>query len=82
MKTTIELSDALMREMKEQARVSHSTMREMMEAALRIYLDQLKKPRDQFTFRNHSFKGNGVCEGIEEGAWEQIRGKIYEGRGG
>jgi len=71
-----------MREMKEQARVSHSTMREMMEAALRIYLDQLKKPRDQFTFRNHSFKGNGVCEGIEEGAWEQIRGKIYEGRGG
>jgi hypothetical protein len=82
MKTTIELSDALLRELKRQARANHSSMREMMEAALRLYLDQLKKPGELFTFRNHSFKGNGVCEGIEEGSWEQIRGMIYEGRGG
>lgn len=82
MKTTIELSDALLRELKQQARENHSSMRKMMESALRLYLDQLNKPREQFRFRNHSFRGNGVCEGIEEGAWEQIRGKIYEGRGG
>lgn len=82
MKTTIELSDALLRELKRQARANHSSMRVMMEAALRLYLDQLKKPRDQFAFQNHTFKGNGVCEGIEEGSWEQIRGMIYEGRGG
>ena len=82
MKTTVELSDALMFEMKEQARASHSSMRELMETALRLYLDRLKQPRKKFRFQNHSFKGDGVCEGIEEGAWEQIRGKIYEGRGG
>ncbi len=82
MKTTIELSDTLMRELKQRARANHSSMREMMESALRLYLDQLKEPREQFTFHNHSFKGNGVCEGIEEGSWEQIRGMIYEGRGG
>ena len=82
MKTTVELSDALMWEMKEQARASHSLMREIMEAAMRLYLDQLKQPREKFRFQNHSFKGNGVCEGIEEGAWEQIRGKIFESRGG
>ena len=70
MKTTVELSDALMCEMKEQARANHSSMREMMEAALRLYLDQLKQPRKKFRFKNHSFKGSGVCEGIEEGAWE------------
>ena len=69
-------------EMKEKARASHSSMREMMEAALRLYLDQRKRPREKFRYQNHSFKGNGVCEGIEEGAWEQIRGKIYEGSGG
>ena len=69
-------------EMKEQARASHSSMREIMEAAMRLYLDQLKQPRGKFRFQNHSFKGNGVCEGIEEGAWEQIRGNIFESRGG
>ena len=45
MKTIVELSDALMWEVKEQARVNHSSMREIMEAALRLYLDQLKRPR-------------------------------------
>jgi Arc/MetJ family transcription regulator len=82
MKTTVELSDALMIEVKQTAKNQGTTMREVIEAALRTYLDKQNRKEQKFRYKNHSFKGNGVCEGIEEGAWETIRGRIYEGRGG
>lgn len=82
MKTTVELSDAILTELKQAALEKGATMRELIESALRIYLDHNKTASSQYRFKNHSFKGNGVCEGIEEGAWEKIRGQIYEGRGG
>ena len=82
MKTTVELSDALLSELKQRAREQNSSMKELMEAALRFYLDRRQEQKRAFEFRNHPFKGNGVCEGVEEGSWEQIRSTIYEGRGG
>ena len=82
MKTTVELSDSLMTELEQAAADKGATMRELIESALRIYLDQQKAGVAPYRFTNHSFKGQGVCEGIEEGAWETIRGMIYEGRGG
>lgn len=82
MKTTVELSDALMRELKAEASRKNASMRMLMETALRLYLDRQKSEESPYSFANHSFKGNGVCEGVEEGAWERIRSEIYEGRGG
>lgn len=81
MKTTVELSDALMNELKQAAKEKGATMRDLIESALRIYLDKSKTSAIQFRFTNHGFKGKGVCSGIEEGAWEHIRSLIYEGRG-
>ncbi len=57
-------------------------MREVMETALRHYLEQTAKKPNAFRLKDRSFKGDGVREGIDEGSWEQIRGLIYEGRGG
>ncbi len=82
MKTTVELNDVLISQLKKQAREKSITMKELMETALRLYLDKQERPQKKFRFINHSFKGNGVCDGVEEGAWEKIRGTIYEGRGG
>lgn len=82
MKTTVELNDVLISQLKQQAREKNTTMRELMEAAIRIYLDHQNASKGAYRFRNHSFKGNGVCNGFEEGAWEKIRSAIYEGRGG
>ena len=82
MKTTVELSDALMSELKERAREQETTMKELMETAIRRYLEGTHSAGRGYHFENHSFRGNGVCEGVEEGSWEQIRGIIYEGRGG
>lgn len=67
---------------KERARRENSTMREVMEAALRNYLEQTAEKPKTFRLKDRSFRGNGVREGIDEGSWEQIRGLIYEGHGG
>lgn len=82
MKTTVELSDAILSEVKAKAREKQVTMRELIEAALRLYLDSENEKKSRYRFKNHSFQGNGVCEGIEEGKWSDIRAVIYEGRGG
>ena len=82
MKTTVELNDVLISQIKQQAREKSTTMKEVMEAALRLYLAKQKASEKQYRFLNRSFKGDGVCDGVEEGAWEKIRSTIYEGRGG
>ncbi|MDA3938152.1 MAG: hypothetical protein PF693_02440 [Spirochaetia bacterium] len=82
MKTTVELNDVLVSQLKQQAREKSTTMKELMEVALRLYLDKQMASKKQFRFINHSYKGNGVCEGVEEGGWEKTRSEIYEGRGG
>lgn len=82
MKTTIEINDVLINQLKQNAHKKNTTMKELMEQAIMLYLDQQKKSAVQYEFKKSTFKGNGVCEGVEEGAWEKIRSKIYEGRGG
>lgn len=81
MKTTVELSDALMAELKARARNENTTMREAMETAIRRYLDSFEHSGKGYRLRNNSFRGSGVCERIDEGSWEQLRGIVYEGRG-
>jgi hypothetical protein len=82
MKTTIELSDAVLEQTKELARRSRTTMRRIIESALRQYLDEQEKKTTEYRYESASFKGDGVCEGIQEGNWEMIRSMIYERRGG
>ena len=82
MKTTVEINDVLISQLKHKASLKNTTMKELMEKAILLYLDQQKRSEVQYKFKNNSFKGNGVCEGVEEGAWEKIRSEIYEGRGG
>jgi hypothetical protein len=43
-------------------------MREIIESALRLYLEREDFRRRRYRFENHSFKGNGVCASIREGA--------------
>ena len=65
MKTTVELSDALMSELKTHARKRGTTMRDVLEAALWIYLDERTEP-ESFRMRTHSFRGNGLQAGVRE----------------
>ncbi len=83
MKTTIDISDALFEEAKKLARERDTTLREVVETALRRELVEAKaKPRKPFKLRKVAFRGDGVQPGIDLEDWAQIRSLIYEGRGG
>lgn len=80
MKTTVEISDALMQEAKRVASKEETTLRQLIEEGLRRALEDRKQHR-RFRLRRESFKGKGLQPGIAPGTWERIRDLIYEGRG-
>ena len=83
MKTTIELNDSLLREAKRAASRQGTTLRGVIEAALRVYLEaQARQPRPAFRLRRHTVGGNGLRPEMAEAGWERILDRSYEGRGG
>jgi hypothetical protein len=80
MKTTVEISDALAREAKELAARERTTLRELIEAGLRMMLRERRK-RTAFRPRDVSFRGNGLQAEFSGADWERIREAAYEGRG-
>jgi hypothetical protein len=80
LKTTVEISDALLDEAKRVASRESSTLRELIEEGLRRSLDERKK-RKRFRLRRASFRGRGVQAGVSL-EWPQLREAAYEGRGG
>ena len=77
MKTTVEISDALLEEAKQVASREDTTLRTLLEEGLRRALADRKQGR-KFRLRRASFKGKGLQAG---GSWERLRDLIYEGRG-
>ena len=83
MKTTIEISDALLVAAKRAAAERGTTLRTIVEAALRRYLETTvggaqASPR----LRRCTFRGRGLQPGISESDWSRLRERAYEGRGG
>jgi hypothetical protein len=80
MKTTIELSDAVLRAAKTAAAREGTTVRALVEEGLRkVLAERAKRPR--FRLRRVTFRGSGLQDGAREGGWERIRELIYEGHG-
>jgi len=75
MKTTIIIADDLLNKAKARAREENSTLRAVVEEALRLRLSD--GPPRRFRLRRHIFKGKGLQRGIAEGNWEQLRDLIY-----
>lgn len=82
MKTTIELSESLLIEAKRVAEERGTTLREIVESALRSALQDRSRQKAPFRLERRTFKGKGLQAGIREGDWEVIRSIAYEGRGG
>ena len=80
MKTTVEVSDALLEEAKSVARKESTTVRALIEEGLREALKK-RKQRSKFRLQKSTYKGNGLQPGLVEGSWERIRELAYEGRG-
>jgi hypothetical protein len=81
MKTTVDIPDPLFDQLRKRAAANRTTMRALIQAALRQFLASGPRPRKRFKLKDGSFKGNGYAPGIREGDWNQIRDIIYEGRG-
>jgi hypothetical protein len=80
MKTTLEISDAVLEEAKRVAAEEGTTLRALVEEGLRKALHEHRQAAT-FRLRRASVGGRGVQPAIEEGSWERIRDLVYEGRG-
>lgn len=83
MKTTVDINDTLLSQAKQLAVKRQQTLKSILEAALRQFLEaNLGSDHTTFRLRKHSFRGRGLQPGLSEGDWSSLRAHIYEGRGG
>lgn len=80
MKTTIEISDPLLREARELAAREGITFRTLVERGLRRVIAE-RKPDTPFKLRRASFKGRGLQADLRNASWDKLRDLAYEGRG-
>lgn len=81
MKTTLDISDPLLREARKIAARERTTLRALIEQGLRQVLRD-KRQTSPFSLRKASFRGRGLRAELREASWEQLRDLSYEGRGG
>lgn len=81
MKTTIEISDPLLREARKVAAREGVTLRALVERGLRRVVIETK-PGAPFKLRRASFKGKGLQADVRGASWDRLRDLAYEGRGG
>ena len=80
MKTTIEISDALLREVRKLAAKEGVTLRTLVERGLHRIVADAKRP--PFRMRDGRFEGRGLHPDVRDLSWDQIIEMSYEGRGG
>lgn len=80
MKTTVEISDPLLREVRKLAAREGVTFRTLLERGLRRVVSE-PKPGAPFKLRHASFKGRGLQPGLRGASWDRLRDLTYEGRG-
>jgi hypothetical protein len=80
MKTTIEISDPLLREVRRVARREGVTLRALVERGLRHIVAETRHELP-FKLRRASFKGKGRHRELGDASWERLRDLVYEGRG-
>ena len=81
MKTTIDISDPLLKEAKKLSSQRETTLRSLVEQGLREIISKQKSDH-KFHLRKASFKGKGLQDEFRDESWQKIRAAAYEGHGG
>jgi hypothetical protein len=80
MKTTVEISDSLLRQVREVAAREGVTLRTLVERGLHRVVAETKRGAP-FKLRRASFKGKGRQAELGEGSWDALRDLAYQDRG-
>ncbi len=76
MKTTLDLSDALLLRAKALAKTERTTLRNLTEEGLSRVLAE-RESRGSVKLRPVTFKGNGLTSEFEQAAWPDFRDAAY-----
>ncbi len=77
MKTTVEISDALLDAARQVAARERTTVRSLIEEGLRHVVG--RRSGAKYRLRDASVSGKGLNPDIEGKGWDAIRDRIYEG---
>ena len=80
MKTTVEISDGLLREVRRLAARQGVTLRTLVERGLQRVVSETKHAVP-FKLRRASFKGRGLSAKMRDASWDKVRDEIYRDRG-
>ena len=80
MKTTVELSDALLHQAREAAAREGVTLRALIERGLYAVIRETQS-KPVFKLRRASVAGNGLQPEFSNASWEDLRDAVYRGRG-
>jgi hypothetical protein len=81
MKTTIEISDPLLRDARKLAMREGVTLRTLVERGLSRVVSETRKSGAPFKLRAAAFQGKGLQAEFRGASWEKISQAAYEGRG-
>lgn len=76
MKTTLELSDALLLQAKELAKKEHTTLRNLTEEGLSRVLAE-REARSRVKIQPVTFKGKGLSPEFRQASWTSLRDAAY-----
>ncbi len=82
MKTTLDISDPLLREARKLAARERTTLRALVEQGLRRVVVERGRRAPAFRLRKASFKGRGLRPEIRDAGWDRLRELAYQDRGG
>jgi hypothetical protein len=80
MKTTVEISDSLLREARKLAAREGVTLRTLVERGLHRVISETSQGTP-FRLRRASFKGKGLNPDLQDASWERLRDLAYQDRG-
>jgi len=81
MKTTVNIPDALFKQVKSLAARKNTNLKTIINESLRRFIIEETGAKGQ-DIEFCTFKGNGLHKGVSWDSWSEVRDMIYDGRGG